>query len=252
MIIRKRVEEKLKKLKLSGIADGLSKQLSSDSFEDMSFLERLDDLLDQQILSSRNRRIATLQKQANLRWPHARLSDVDYTLQKGLKKQIISNLAELNWLTEGRHITATGATGTGKTHLACAFANEAILQGIPVKFYKFQNLLAELIAADQENQLAKFRKRLSRFKLLIIDDWGISMLSSAQRHMLYDLVESRDKTSSMIITSQYPVSDWYDAFGDETIAESVLDRIVHSSHKLNLTGVSMRKVNGVNGGKHEK
>ena len=148
-------------------------------------------------------------------------------------------------------LPSPAAVQPGKTHLGCAFANEAILRGIPVKFYKFQNLLTELIAADQENQLAKFRKRLSRFKLLIIDDWGISMLSSAQRHMLYDLVESRDKQCSMLITSQYPVSDWYDAFGDETIAESVLDRIVHASHKLNLTGVSMRKVNGVEGGNHE-
>ena len=251
MITRQRVETKLKTLKLTGMLAGLDNQLVSDGFEDMSFMDRLDNLLDQQVISNRNKRISSLQKQANLRWPHALLCDVDYTLQKGLKKQVITNLAELNWLEEGRHITVTGATGTGKTHLGCAFANEAILRGIPVKFYKFQNLLTELIAADQENQLVKFRKRLGRFKLLIIDDWGISMLSSAQRHMLYDLVESRDKQCSMLITSQYPVSDWYDAFGDETIAESVLDRIVHSSHKLNLTGVSMRKVNGVEGGNHE-
>ena len=251
MIIRQRVEMKLKQLKLTAISIGLDKQLATDSFEEMSFLERFDDLLEQQVLCNRNKRINTLQRQANLRWPHARLSDVDFTLQKGLKKQVITNLAELSWLEEGRHVTATGATGTGKTHLACAFANEAILQGIPVKFYKFQDLLTELIAADHENLLAKFRKRLSRFKLLVIDDWGISMLSPAQRHMLYDLVESRDKDCSMIITSQYPVSDWYDAFGDETIAESVLDRIVHSAYQLNFTGVSMRKVRGLKGDDNE-
>jgi len=251
MLIKERVETKLKELKFTGIQQALANQLSSKEFQEMSFLERLDDLLDIQILTNRNRRIATLQRQANLRWPSARLSDLDYSLQKGLKKQVIKNLAELHWLEDGRHLLLTGATGTGKTHTACAFANEAILRGIPVKFYKFQHLLAELIAADQEGQLAKLRKRLSRFKVLIIDDWGISMLDAAQRHMLFDLVESRDKSSSMIVTSQYPVTDWYDAFGDATIADSVLDRIVHAAYRLNLTGVSMREVNGITGGNHE-
>lgn len=250
MNTKERIEDKLKLLKLSGISAGLDKQLAAQEFLDMPFLERLDDLLDQQVICNRNKRINTLQKQANLRWPHARLSDIDFALQKGLKKQVIANLADLSWLDEGRHITATGPTGTGKTHLACAFANEAILRGIPVKFFKFQDLLVELIAADHENELAIYRRRLNRYKLLVIDDWGISMLSSAQRYMLYNLVESRDKNCSMIITSQYPISDWYDAFGDETVAESVLDRIVHSSYKLNLTGVSMRQVGGITGGKN--
>ncbi len=251
MLIRERVEHKLKELKYSGVQQALSRQISSEDFEDKSFLERLDDLLDEQVLNNRNRRITTLRRQANLRWPHALISDLNYSLQKGLKKQVIQNLKELHWLDDSRHLILTGATGTGKTHTACALANEAILRGIPVKFYKFQHLLAELIAADQENLLSKFRKRLNRFKLLIVDDWGISMLDAAQRHMLFDLVESRDKSSSMIITSQYPVEDWYDAFGDETIADSVLDRIVHSAYKINLTGVSMREINGISGEQHE-
>ncbi|MDC0601878.1 IS21-like element helper ATPase IstB [Aliiglaciecola sp.] len=247
MLINESIENRLKELKLGGIQAALMQQNASGAFCEMSFLERLEHLLRAQVVMNKNRRITTLQKQANLRWPQANLGDLDYSLQPSLKKQVIAELLELNWVRNANHLILTGATGTGKTHLACAFANAAILCGFPVKFYKFQHLLAELIAADQENELAKLRKRLARFKVLVIDDWGISMLGSAQRHMLFDLVESRDKQASMIITSQYPKEDWYDAFGDATIAESVLDRIVHSSHTLNLAGISMRKVNGLGG-----
>ena len=249
MQIREQVERKFDELKLSGFLNALNRQMQSSNYQDMSFLERVDELLDEQLLENRGRRIALLAKQANLRWSAARIADIDYTLQKGLKKQLVKELAELDWIEHCRHLTITGLTGTGKTHFACAIGNLAIQAGISVKFYKFQHLLTELVAADHDNQLSKLRKRLSRIKLLVIDDWGISMLDASQRHMLFDLVESRDKSSSLIITSQYPIENWYDAFGDETIADSVLDRIVHSAYKINLTGVSMREVHGLVGSK---
>ncbi len=249
MNINSEIDNKLSALKLSGVRMALDTQLNSSDFDEMGFLERLDDLLERQLIEVTNKRILTLKKQSNLRWPAAKLSDIDYVLQKSLKKAVITNLAELKWIEAKRHLVITGPTGTGKTHLACAFANKAILSKIPVGFYRYNDLLLQLLAANKNNEIHKLRKKLNRFQLLVVDDWGISPLSSEQRHLLFELVESRDKTASMIITSQYPVQDWYDAFQDPTIADSVLDRIIHSSHSIEMKGKSIREAYGVKGGK---
>lgn len=249
MNINREIDNKLTALKLSGISAALNTQLGSSNYDEMGFLERLDNLLEHQLIEVSNKRISTLKKQSNLRWPTAKLSDIDYTLQKSLKKTVISNLAELKWIETNRHIVITGATGTGKTHLACAFANKAILGKVPVGFYRYNELLLQLLAANKNDEIHKLRKKLNRCQLLIIDDWGVSPLNSDQRHLLFELVESRDKKASMIITSQYPVEEWYDAFQDPTIADSVLDRIVHSSHKIEMKGKSIREAYGVKGDK---
>jgi DNA replication protein DnaC len=247
MIIRKEIESKLIALKLTGISAALHNQSESTEYESMGFLERLDDLLDNQLIDVANKRIATLKRQANLRWPGALVSDVNYVRQRSLKKAVITNLAELKWIESHQHLIITGPTGTGKTHLACAFANEAILNKISVGFYRYNELMLQLMAADKNGEIHKFHKKLNRIQLLVIDDWGISPLSAAQRHLIFELVESRDKASSMIITSQYPITAWYDAFQDPTIADSVLDRIVHSAHAIEMKGKSIREALGIKG-----
>jgi DNA replication protein DnaC len=249
MNIRQRVESQSNQLKLSALWLALSQQLDSPKFDEMEFLERLEGLLDCQIIEMNNKRIAILQKQAHLRWPAAMLSDVDYSLQKSLKKPVINRLAELGWITSKRHLIITGPTGTGKTHLACAFANKAILTKIPVGFYRYNELMLQLLAASKAGELPQLRRKLNRLQLLVIDDWGVSPLSTEQRHLLFELIESRDRASSLIITSQYAIEDWYDAFQDPTIADSVLDRIVHSAHQIEIKGKSIREIYGVKGGK---
>lgn len=244
--------DKLVTLKLKGIQAALLKQFDLPDSDELGFLERLNDLLDGELIAVGNKRRLRLQRQANLRWPQANISDVDYKLQPSLKKSVIANLVELEWIRNDRHCILTGATGTGKTHLACAIGNCAIMQQIPVGFYRFNHLLLQLLAAHKEGELDKFRKKLNRIKLLIIDDWGISSLTATDRELLYDLVESRDKSSSLLITSQYPTEEWYSGFQEPTIAESVLDRIIHSAHQIHMKGPSMREAFGLQGGRNEK
>ena len=144
-------------------------------------------------------------------------------------------------------MVVTGATGTGKTYIACALAQQAIMDTIPVLYFRFNELILNLVAADKNEKLTAFRRRLNKTSLLIIDDRGISPLNPIERHLLFELIESRDKKGSMIITSQYPIKSWYDAFQDPTIADATLDRIVHQTHEIVLKGESIRKAIGMNG-----
>jgi DNA replication protein DnaC len=249
MSIKELVQDKLKMLKLYGALETLNKQLEEPESEEQSYLTRLNAFLDNQILFVDNKRRARLHKAANLRWEHANISDIDYSIQTSLKKPVMLNLIELEWIANSRHLIFTGKTGAGKTHLACAFANEAIKQQISVGFYRFNNLILLLAAAQKDDALEGVRKKLNRIQLLVIDDWGVSPLNPVERHLLFDLIEARDKKSSLIITSQYSIEEWYDAFGDAVIADSVLDRIVHSGHHIHLDDKcgSMREILGING-----
>jgi len=197
-----------------------------------------------------NTKITRLLKQSNIRWKHASLGDIDYVVQKGLKKSFIAELEEMEWLKNHRHIIITGPAGVGKTFVASAFGLQAIMQHTSVVSCRFSDLLLKLVAAESDKRHASFKKKIEKIPLLIIDDWGIATLTATERHLLFELIEKRDQNSSLIITSQFPISEWHDAFGDATVADSTLDRIVHSAHKLNMPGESYRKLLGLNGGKH--
>lgn len=250
MKLRDKIAEKCINLKLTGFMEALDQQLSSKIFETKSFLSRLDNLLLAEETSALNKRIKTLQRQAKLRWPNAMISMIDYTFHPGLEPSKIEDLAELNWARNNQHVVFTGPTGAGKTYLACCLANQAIMSGISVRFFRYNELLLQLIAAEKEERFAQFCKKLGRISMLVIDDWGVAPLNAAQRHLLFELIELRDQNSSLIITSQYPISSWHEAFGDPTIADSVLDRIVHNAHHVDRKqGGSIRRKLGVNGGK---
>jgi DNA replication protein DnaC len=244
----KLLESKCRELKLTAIADSLGGKPKNKNVLTMSFEDRLCLLLDEQIAQNSDRRINTLKRQANLRWPDAHISDIDLSAHKTLKQETINQLSSNEWLRSFHHSTIVGATGTGKTHLACAFANQLLLQKIPVLFIRYAELVLNLVAADSDNALNKLKRKYNRIPLMIVDDWGITPLSSQERHLLFEFVESRDQTASLMITSQYPISKWHDAFQDGTIADSVLDRIIHCSHQINLTGESHRKIRGLKGG----
>jgi len=249
MMLRQQLESKLKELKLNGVITALARQLSSKEYENESFLSRVDDLVNEQHTEATNKRVTVLQRLAKLRWEHASLSQLDYKLQPSLKQEIINELAQLDWVKNHRHIILSGPAGAGKTYLACAFGQEAIMQKIPVYFCRHNELLLKLVAAEKEGKFEQFRKKLSKFPVLIIDDWGVSPLNAAQRHLLFELVESRDQNSSLLITSQYDIENWHDAFQDPTVADSVLDRIVHNAYIIHQKEDSLRKAFGINGGK---
>lgn len=249
MKLKERVIERCTNLKLGGVMEALEIQFASKTYDSKSFLARLEHLLSIEETSTLNKRIKMLQRQAKLRWPNAVVATIDYQLHPGLEPDKMEDLAELHWLRNNQHIVFTGPTGNGKTYLACSLANQAIMEGISVRFFRYNELLLELAAADKEEKFTQFCKKLCRVKVLIIDDWGVAKLNTTQRHLLFELIEMRDRNSSLVITSQYPMSSWHEAFGDPTIADSVLDRIVHNAHHIDRKqGGSIRKKLGINGG----
>jgi DNA replication protein DnaC len=231
-------------LKLTGMLQGLEQQVNNAEYINMSFDERLEELLNSQLCFSQDKRQKLLLKQAKLRFPNAYIDSIEYELYPKLKVSTINQLAKCDWIKNHQHILLIGPTGKGKTTLACAFANEAIKLQIPVLFYRMANLLLELVAAKKENTLIKLTRKINRVPLLILDDWGNELMNSEERHLFFELVEARDQDASLIITSQYPVTTWHESFQDATIADSVLDRIVHKSHKIELKGESIRKLIG--------
>lgn len=233
---------KCESLKLVGIAQAYEHQENSKEYDELGFNERLTELLDAQININQGRRIRTLQRKAKLRYPKVYASGLDYSLYPQLKQSQITQLATCDWINKHHHLLIVGPTGMGKTTLACAIAQEAISLQISVLFYRLANLLLELLAAKNEKRLHLFFRKLNRASLLIIDDWGNALMGTEERHLFFELIESRDQNASLLITSQYPVTVWHECFQDSTIADSVLDRIIHNAHKINLKGESIRKL----------
>jgi DNA replication protein DnaC len=249
MKLRETVQTNMKELRLNGMLAALLNQLSSRDYDDVDFLARVDDLVTHELQEQRNRKISYLQKQARLRWPHANVADIKYELQPSLKPTKITELASLTWLENNQHVIFLGPTGTGKTFLACALSQQAILEAMPVIFFQYNELILRLMKEDNDGKLVAFRRRLNKVPLLVIDDWGITHLTAVERSLLFGLIEDRDKKGSLLITSQYPIEAWYEAFQDPTIADATLDRIVHQAHTISLKGESIRKTMGMKGGK---
>jgi DNA replication protein DnaC len=191
-------------LKLVGIAQAFERQESSKEYDKFGFNERLSELLDAQINTNQNKRIHTLQRQAKLRYPKVYVSDLDYTLYPKLKPSQMKQLANSDWIHKHHHLLIIGPTGMGKTTLACAIAQEAIHQQISVLFYRLANLLLELLAAKHEKRLNLLFRKLNRASLLVIDDWGNALMGTEERHLFFELIESRDQNASLLITSLYP------------------------------------------------
>jgi DNA replication protein DnaC len=248
MNLREKVTKDLEFLKQYGMSDALDQQFESDKYEEMSFMQRLSPIVTEQVTLTCNTKITRLLKQSNIRWKHASLGDIDYVVQKGLKKSVIADLGEMEWLKNHRHIIITGPAGVGKTYVASAFGMQAIMQYTSVISCRFGDLLLKLVAAESDKRHASFKNKIEKIPLLIIDDWRTAPLSITERHLLFELIEKRDQNSSLIITSQFPIGEWYDGFGDPTVADSTLDRIVHCAHKINMKGESFRRLMGIKGG----
>lgn len=233
----------LNTLKLSGMTEALEQQFIKKEFTKKSFIERLHHLLEAQVLWTENRRLVLNQKQANLRWPDAAASDIDFDIQKSLDKDEIWNLFEMSWLEVFENLFLNGPTGSGKTHLACAFGNAAMLLGYKVRFFKYSELIVTLCKAKRDDGLEALYRKFNKIRLFIIDELRPVELDEFEGGLLFDFIESRDMKSSFIFTSQYPLSDWYDGISDATLADAILDRVSHNAITIDmLEKVSLRKV----------
>lgn len=232
--------EKFKELKLNGIVQGLEEQLASTNYDDLSFEERMGLLADKEMTFRENRRLKTRLTQAKLRI-NACMEDIDYSVRRGIDKSLIQSLHTCDWLKDKLNIVVTGPTGVGKSFLCCAFAHRACLRGYKSRYFRSSKLFGELRLAAADGRYPKLMNTLAKTNLLVIDDWGLNELNNQSRNDLLDILEDRYGKHSTIIASQLPVEHWHKMIGNPTIADAILDRIVHNCYKINLKGESMRR-----------
>lgn len=230
----------LMRLKLHAMARAFDRQRETTGLQDLSFEDRLALLVDAELNARDSRKHARLLKTARLK-VQASAEDIDFRAQRGLEKRVVASLLLCDWVEKGRNVLLTGPTGVGKTWLACAFAMEAIRHGLSAMYRRMPLLLEDLEIARADGSLRRMRNQLGRIRLLIIDDWGIVPLKPQGRQDLLELIDDRIGSGSLIITSQLPVNEWHAYLGEPTIADAILDRLVHESFRIALKGDSMRR-----------
>lgn len=232
----------LRALKLTGMADALEQQLEQPAtHDDLSFLERLSLLADRETCSRSNTRVARLLKAAQLKI-QAQPDEVNYSHPRGLQKSAFAALLGGQWISGHQNVFLTGPTGCGKTYLACVLATQACRQGYSVRYFRTSRLLETLSIAHHDGRFSKLIAQLARTDVLLLDDWGLEKLDLGQRNDMLELMEDRHGSKSTMITSQLPVKDWHSSIGDATLADAILDRLVHNSHRVALKGKSMRSM----------
>ena len=231
----------LRALKLTGMLDALERQLEQPDTHDLAFEHRLGLLVENEVLYRENRRLARLLTVAKLRID-ACIEDIDYAHPRGLDKAKMASLAQLGWIDSGLNLCLTGRTGCGKTWLACALGNQACRTGRSTRYVRLPRLLDTLRIARGDGTYARLLTQLAKTELLIVDDWGIQPLEGRQRQDLMEVIEDRHGHRSTLIASQLPVAKWHAWIGEATLADAILDRLLHGSHRIALKGDSMRKV----------
>lgn len=240
-MLLEQTKEKLNQMKLFGMASELTRQMATPDMASLSFEERASLLVDMEATSRENRRLKRLLTEARLR-ENAAIEDIDFQAERGLDKGLLHSLATCSWIEKHLNVILTGPTGSGKTFVACALANASCRQGHSALYVRTPRLLGELKIARADGSFARLLNKLAKTKLLVIDDWGISTLSDSERNDVLEVIEDRYKLRSTIVVSQIPVDKWHDAIGNPTIADAILDRLVHNAYKINLKGGSMRKL----------
>ena len=233
---------KLTELSYKGFKEAYLHQIEDVNYDTLSFEDRLFQLLDAQDIFLRNKRIVMNHRLSKIKDKQAALDAIDYTPSRKINKTQILSLAALNFIHAKQNIIITGKTGTGKSYLAQALANKAIVDGYRVYYIRTPSLLEEIKIARLDGTYTNLLKKYSRFKVLILDDFGVAPMLADDATNLFEIIEDRTELNSTIITSQLPVSEWYNYLNNNTIADAILDRIVHSSHRVELSGPSMRKI----------
>jgi DNA replication protein DnaC len=232
--------DSLNRLKLHGMATALSEQLTQSSTHGLSFEERLGLLVDRELTYRDNRRLTRLLQLAQLK-QRACLEDIDLRSRRGLDRAQLASLASCDWVRAAHNLIVHGPTGSGKTFLACALAHQTCRQGLSALYLRAPRLFEELNLCHADGSFRKRLAALAKVSLIVIDDFAISPIGPRERSDLLEVLDDRVGTRSTIITSQLPIEHWHDYIADPTLADAILDRLLHSAHKIHLEGESMRK-----------
>jgi len=231
----------LRALKLFAMATAWMTQRQDPSIAELSFDERLALLVEAESLARDNKRLARLLHAAKLRIPSACMEDLDLNAKRGLDRSLIRSLSTGRWIADHLNILITGMTGVGKSHFACALGQLACRQGHKVLYQRVPRLFEELALAHADGSYVRLLTKLAKVDVLILDDWGLAPMTDQQRRDVLEILEDRHGTRSTIVTSQIPVENWHDYIAHPTIADAVLDRLVHNAHRINMKGPSRRK-----------
>lgn len=242
-MLNNQTADKLTGMRLSAMAKEYRRQLEHAPTSALSFDERFGMLVDSEWAARKNNQLHRLLKVANLRIKNACLEDIDYNPTHNIDKDMISRLASCIWVREGRNVIISGATGTGKTFLACAFGQSACRQGFKVKYYRVNRLLTDLAIGHGDGSYNKIMRDLKKADLIILDDFGMAILDPISSRDLLEVIEDRFGAKGTIIATQLPVANWHELFEDSTVADAILDRVIHNSYRFEPKGDSKRRDN---------
>ena len=242
MITTSTLLEQTTTLSLSGFKQSLLLQSEDTKYQSLSFEERLFHLFESEINQRQDKRIKRMLTMANLKDKTASLEQIQYLPKRKLDKSLILSLANGDFINKNQNILLTGATGTGKSFLMQALARRCINLGHNTKYYRVTTLLEEIKASRLDGSYTKTLAKISKFKLLLLDDFGVTPLKGDEINDLFEVIEDRMFNGSIIITAQLPVRDWHAYLGNETIADAMMDRLIHTAHKIELDGPSMREI----------
>ena len=238
-MLRHATLDQLAGLKLHGMAKAFEEQLSMTDVSELSFEERLGLLVEREATERASRRLTARLRRAKLR-EQAAIEDIDWRVRRGLDKGQILRLASCQWIADHLNVLVTGKAGVGKTFLACAFGHKACREGYTALYLRVPRLCRALAIARGDGSYEKLLKSYARTDLLVLDDWGLAPLGPTERRDLLEILEDRYGARSTIVASQLPVESWYEVIGDPTLADAILDRLVHNAYRVAMDGDSMR------------